>query len=342
MWKEGEIRVAIDALSRLIVRGRAPRATMAAGEIAAGVKAAAIMLHTDAGVVEVVKQGKPESLHLKTAHVLMLESASSPLGALDSSLEAFTPRNWVLAVVQRLVNDMEYETARSLLGDGGSRAAYRALIDGKDRDMVLTAGWLEESAAFYGEHVLTSDAEAANVATELEATAFMTRSQQAGRERLRVREARERADKLYRRVLQLDPACDEARLRLGRVLFDEGRSGEAAGHLDQVLARSHEPRQLCLAALFLGAVREKDGKIDAAAQLYSQAVAADPRSQAARVALSAALAATGQSAAAQDAIGPLAARRTADAGYRDPWAEYVLGQADSDRLAQLRKLVVGP
>jgi tetratricopeptide (TPR) repeat protein len=339
-WKDAEIRAAIDALSRLIVRGRAPGATTSAGEIAARVKAAAVMLHTDAGLSEILKLGKPESLHLKVAHALMLESAASPFGALDSSLDDFTLRNWVLAAVELLVDQMEYEPARSLLGPGGPREAYRALLDGTYRDLVLTAGWVEESAAFYGETVLTSDAKTASVPTEIEATVFMTRSQQAGRERVRVRQAREHAERLYRRVLQLDDACDEASLRLGRVLFDEGQAAEAAGHLDRVMAHSNEPRQRCLAALFLGALREKEGNIDAAVGLYSKAVAADPHSQTARVAFSAALAVTGRSAPARDAIGPLATRRVADKGYTDPWLAYVLGHADNDRLSQLRNLVV--
>jgi len=338
-WKDAEIRAAIDTLSRLVVRGRAPRATMP-GEIAARVKAAAVMLHTDAGLAEILKLRKPESLHLKTAHVLMLESAASPFGALDSTLNDFNLRNWVLAVVELLVDQMEYEPARSLLGPAAPTAAYRALLDGADRDLVLTAGWLEESAAFFGEHVLISDAKTASVPTELEASAFMARSEEAGRQRLRVQEAREHAERLYRRVLQLDAGWDEARLRLGRVLFDEGRSAEAADHLERVLAQSSEPRQRCLAALFLGALREREGRIDAAVELYSKAVTADPRSQTARVALSAALALTAQSAPARDAIGPLASRRVADRGYTDPWSAYVLGKADKDRLSQLRNLVL--
>jgi hypothetical protein len=113
-WKDAEIRAATDALSRLVVRGRA----MSAGEIAARVKAAAVMLHTDAGLTEILKLRKPESLHLRTAHVLMLESAASPFGALDSTLNDFNLRNWVLAVVELLVDQMEYEPARSLLGPG--------------------------------------------------------------------------------------------------------------------------------------------------------------------------------------------------------------------------------
>jgi len=298
------------------------------------------MLHTDAGLAEILKLRKPESLHLKTAHVLMLESAASPFGALDSTLNDFNLRNWVLAVVELLVDQMEYEPARSLLGPAAPTAAYRALLDGADRDLVLTAGWLEESAAFFGEHVLISDAKTASVPTELEASAFMARSEEAGRQRLRVQEAREHAERLYRRVLQLDAGWDEARLRLGRVLFDEGRSAEAADHLERVLAQSSEPRQRCLAALFLGALREREGRIDAAVELYSKAVTADPRSQTARVALSAALALTAQSAPARDAIGPLASRRVADRGYTDPWSAYVLGKADKDRLSQLRNLVL--
>ena len=335
-WKDAEIRKAIDRLSRLTVRGRA----MSAGEVAAGVKAAAVMMHTDAGIADIVKQGKPESLHLEVAHGLMLESAASPFGGSDNTLSGFSLRNWVLAVVQLLVHQMAYEPARSLLGAKGSGGAYRALLDGTDRDLVLAAGWLEESAAFYGERVLASDATTASVSTELGRTAFMTRSQQAGREKLRVREARQRAERLYRRVLQLAATCDEARLRLGRVLFDEGQSAEAARHLERVLAQSGEPRQRCLAALFLGALHEKAGKTDAAIGLYSEAVAADRRSQAARVALSAALDAEGQSTPARDAIGPLAARRSPDRSYTDPWSAYVLGQADSDRLSELRSLVV--
>ncbi len=335
-WKESDVRKANEGLSRLVVRQH----QMTAGEVAARFRAAAVMMHTDAGLAE-LDRGKTRSVHLETAYRMMRDSATSPFGASDSTLSAFTLRNWVLAVTDSLIERTVYDIGRSLLGFNRAGAPYAGLIEGTDRDMLLTAGVLEEASAFTEFRASASGAAATpGASSEIESTAFMRRQQQVARERLSTGEARQRAERLYRRVLQLDAACHEARLRLGRVLFDEGRSAEAAGHLERVLADTDQSRQRHLAALFLGALREKEGQMEAAVRLYSRALDSEPRSQTARVALAAALDSTGQQAAARETIAPLAGRRAANRSYTDPWWAYALGQGDQDRLSRLRATVV--
>jgi len=335
-WPEGDVRKATDGLSRLVVR----RNPVTADEVAARFKAAAIMLHTDAGLVE-IDVGKARSTHLVTASQLMRSSVDAPFGAIDGTLRAFTFRVWRLAVVQSLVGQMAYDTARSLLGFKAAGVPYPALAEGTDTETLLAAGILEEASALAEERVITlRPVPPRGVTSEVESTAFMQRQEQAARRQLSLRESRNRAEGLYRRVLQLDGGCHEARLRLGRVLFDEGQLSDAAGELERVLAETNAARVRYLAALFLGGVREKAGERDAAVGLYLQALAADPRSQTARVALAAALARTGELAAARETVLALADRRATDRNDADPWWSYALGRASGDPLSVLRTSVV--
>lgn len=84
------------------------------------------------------------------------------------------------------------------------------------------------------------------------------------------------AERHYRRVLELDPAYEEARMRLGRVLARRGRHAEAATELQRALDDGLDPTLEYFATLFLGEVREALGELDAAQAAYRRAAELTP------------------------------------------------------------------
>ena len=94
-----------------------------------------------------------------------------------------------------------------------------------------------------------------------------------------------RAETDLRASLAIAPDQVEARLRLGRVLQQQGRIPEARELLTSV-ARAEDARQVYLAALFLGRLEDEAGQPAAAAEWYDKAAARIPSGQAARIAAS--------------------------------------------------------
>jgi thioredoxin-like negative regulator of GroEL len=92
-----------------------------------------------------------------------------------------------------------------------------------------------------------------------------------------------------------------------------------------------------MARLFEGRTRERLGDPLGAAAAFAAAVERAPRGQSALVALARALDRLGEGTRAQEALG---SALQAEAP-RDPWIEYVRGQADrtSTLLDELRRLV---
>ena len=148
---------------------------------------------------------------------------------------------------------------------------------------------------------------------------------------------REQAERALRDALALDPGLQEARLRLGQLLVDQGRLAEAEAFLDEVDAGAADDRQRYLARLFLGRLAAARGRVDDAAGFYRRALEAWPDSQAARLALAQALEqSSGPSVAWPLVAGSLAASGRLDR-TRDPWWAYLFGppgqaQASLERL----------
>ncbi len=133
------------------------------------------------------------------------------------------------------------------------------------------------------------------------------------------------AESHYRQALAGDPVLEEARLHLGRVLMESGRAGEAQALLQGLTATSRSSGVLYLAQLFLGRIHQDAGRLDEAARSYRQAVALDPRSQAANLALGQALEALGLADEAAEAW-----RRAASGSERnapDAWWYYAFGES---------------
>jgi tetratricopeptide (TPR) repeat protein len=149
------------------------------------------------------------------------------------------------------------------------------------------------------------------------------------------------AEALYRRVLGAAPGHVEARLRLGRTLFLEGRQEEALAELDRVLAGRPSPAQAHLAHVFAGSVLEAGGDTAAAKARYGQALALVPQSRVAALAAARLLARTGREADAGAELLRLAARTDDLTPLEEPWWRYRLGGFGEDsgfveRLARLR------
>jgi tetratricopeptide (TPR) repeat protein len=152
-----------------------------------------------------------------------------------------------------------------------------------------------------------------------------------GPERSELREA----EKLFRRAVQAQPAFSEARIRLGRVLFQLGRHEEAARELRQALASLASNASLTASdqsllryygEMFLGAADEARGKSDAARAAYARAAALYPTAPTPRLALGQ-LALRGDDragamTAVERALRPPSGSQEAD----EPWWRYHLVQ----------------
>jgi Flp pilus assembly protein TadD len=93
----------------------------------------------------------------------------------------------------------------------------------------------------------------------------------------------EPAEAAYRTALRLRPEWPEAQANLGRMLLQTGRADEAAPLLGRAAARSPSAGVL----VNLGVAAARDGRIDVAAQAFTEALRLDPGHAKARVNLAA-------------------------------------------------------
>jgi tetratricopeptide (TPR) repeat protein len=151
------------------------------------------------------------------------------------------------------------------------------------------------------------------------------------------RATRQRATAAFEDVLAVTPKAAEARLRLGRLLEEDGRLVEAEPLLERAV-RDGDPRQRYLAQLFLARIAERKKDWRAAFQAYSRALEAVPDGSAARLGL--ALQRERMAGTAAEALSR-SARLDARA---DPWSNYPFGDVDSTArdLKRLWDEVLGP
>jgi len=139
----------------------------------------------------------------------------------------------------------------------------------------------------------------------------------------------ERCARLYQGALQREPAHEELRLRLVRVLTQAGQF-EAAERAIRPLggagSADSAPDVRYLVAIFHGGVLQGLGRASESVAAYQTAVRLFPGCQAPQVALSAALRDAGDGAAAREVtLRMLAASRRIDCA-EDPWVRYPEGQ----------------
>ncbi len=133
-----------------------------------------------------------------------------------------------------------------------------------------------------------------------------------------------KAEDFYRRALQARPDLAEAHLRLGRVLLRRDKPEQAEPEL-RIAAASDDPMVEQLALLLLGDVAERKGRIADALSSYKAALAVNPRSQAAHMALSYALVRSGERGAGIATVRETALATPAADEPMDGWLAYHLG-----------------
>jgi len=136
----------------------------------------------------------------------------------------------------------------------------------------------------------------------------------------------------YARVVETYPDFLAARLRLGWALY-LNRSAAGREHLEQVAARAAQPDLRYLAHLFLGALAEREQRLDDALRAYEAANAAVSQ-QSALVGIMAVAGALGDQARVQRAARSMEAL-TVQSGD-DPWTYYNTGVTGDEVLGSLR------
>ena len=132
----------------------------------------------------------------------------------------------------------------------------------------------------------------------------------------------ENAERLFRRVLRVDPSFVEARVRLARLLTMRKRYDEADAELTAALAAKPKNDVAYFAHLFAARTAQMLGRIDAAIAHAEDALAIAPGAQSALLARSQA-ALLGSDV--PGTTGPLEQLRSRSKEAVDPWREYPLG-----------------
>jgi tetratricopeptide (TPR) repeat protein len=130
------------------------------------------------------------------------------------------------------------------------------------------------------------------------------------------------AERLYRRALRADGAFVEARVRLGRLLYERKRYDEAAAELAIALAAQSDPRVAFYARLFAGRTAQALGKIEDAVAHYKEAGALFPGAQSALLAQSQLALLGADMTGAAEPIHRLEQLAVAPAKREDPWWQY--------------------
>ena len=141
----------------------------------------------------------------------------------------------------------------------------------------------------------------------------------------------ENAERLFRRVLRVDPAFVEARVRLARLLTMRKRYDEADAELTTALAAKPTDDVAYYAHLFAARTAQALGRTDAAIAHAGEALAIAPGAQSALLARShAALLGSDLHGARSVPLEPVA--RPLERGV-DPWREYSLGSGRDARAS---------
>ena len=148
----------------------------------------------------------------------------------------------------------------------------------------------------------------------------------------------QRAERFFRRSVELDGTSAEGRLRLGRVTGLLGRHEDAAAHLERAAALAGDAQTRYYADLFLGAEQQALGRFDLARARLERAADLYPQAQSPHLALSQLARRQGDRTAALRAIQKLLDLGPAQYGRDDPWWSYHDGpMGDHDeRLAAAR------
>jgi tetratricopeptide (TPR) repeat protein len=221
---------------------------------------AALLLHGDREAEEKlrppVSEQAPPSCGIGL-HARLVERLADLLQLVDRDPGDFL-RRYYLGLARRAHWSQCLSTAELLARAGLKRSP-------RDAALLLTLGIAEENDAFH-ERAPTSRSQGLS-----------------GKQR----DLWEDAQRTFEEALAADPALDEARLRLGRVLWRLGKNQAARASFDAVLAKDLSDASLAyLAHLFLGRLDQDEGRRADAEKHYAAALAMRSGSEPAAVALS--------------------------------------------------------
>jgi tetratricopeptide (TPR) repeat protein len=322
-----EARYAVERLRRRVVLCREATPDIDgrafAGEIEVADLDAAVLLHTDAAFRALTHgnafgaqaqlqaaeelfewtRGRDQDLHDLPSGLRALMSSCHPNASLDS-------RDWYLAVSWTLLGYWE-----PMMADGFAELGLDAVPT--DAEMLLAAGTIEEGLAI--------DATQYGIApSRMQRRLEYSRGSQPRRDAVR---SLNEALALYRRALDVRPVFIQTHLRLGRVLSLLDQLDEARAELELAAAGADEAPERYLAELFLARVEEQADDGDAAIAHYRRALAAWPKSQAARIGLVHALGLADGGAGASQQLAALLAVPWPQPMTFDPWWAYPFGEA---------------
>ena len=142
----------------------------------------------------------------------------------------------------------------------------------------------------------------------------------------------------FEKAIALDPNQEEARVRLGRVLWRLGRMKEARERLVKAVELGKENVTTYLAHLFLGKCLEDSQDLNGAIEEYKIAVSLRPELQMGAVALAHALTLRGDAEGARQVLEPALAY-SGNRRAEDPYWWYLVGSPDlSDALLESLRL----
>ena len=127
-----------------------------------------------------------------------------------------------------------------------------------------------------------------------------------------------RAEELFRRALKVNPNHVEARMRLGHVLAQRGRTDDALVELRAAGSASRDPLVSYYAALLIG---RADTDVDSARAAFQRATTLFPRAQTPRLGLSEIELRSGNRQAAAKELEPIWTLGVTDP-RDDPWSSY--------------------
>jgi tetratricopeptide (TPR) repeat protein len=239
--------------------------------------------------------------------------AIADVAAARPDSQAFS-RRWYAAMALRSQWELCLADVRSWTQAGLKRHPGDPLL-------LLAAGMAEETAAAFGRTM--------NVAQLNEMRSAAVQSNRIDRD---LGEAR----RFFADALAADAAQHEARLRLGRTLWLQGKAEAGRAELERVAGSAQDPAIVYLAHLFLARVHDQGGRTSDAERSYRAALAADPAGQAAGFGLAQLLGRADGETGREFLLGALA--HAPRAGARDAYMSYHLGIANRGEreLAALR------
>lgn len=313
-YRLGEHDAAVAAFLRWSVDDvRAVRSAELVSQMGARRQRAILMLHTEA----LLQDGSADAL-LPAA-----ERAAFLLSARGEKSDAEVAVHWRTVTASFFLRSRQVAAAERLV----ERTA-------DDPRLLLLAGCIKEFQATGG----LSGLAPLTVKEGMASSRWNETGFQAGRRRTALLAAEAR----FRRATEVSPQFAEARLHLGRILAILGRTAEARSELERAFAEAPHSFLKHMAALFLGGLAEREGRVEAARVHYLAAVSEYPEAQTARLALGHLLESQGQREEGWDEVRRIFTSPDNPGGSaRDPWWVYRFAQHwQTGRLvAQLREAV---